>query len=84
MKECNCIDLLIIPGKLCILGKSRKEFSPIEENGSTIEFTAIKSENVVALFVLLLQLYLSGNKLVLRDTKNLIINILNSSVGMRV
>ncbi len=79
VKNSGCVDLLVVPGKLCIMGRNRKEFALKDFGGKTLEFVGIRNENSVGLFILFLQIYLSRNVLVARDVKSLALNLIHGS-----
>ncbi len=85
MKACNCVDLLVVPGKFCIIGRQRKEF-PLHNNddGAIIEFIAINNENSIAIFILFLQIYLSKNHLIARDIQSLILDLIRESMLTKI
>ncbi|MBS1511085.1 MAG: hypothetical protein JST86_09600 [Bacteroidetes bacterium] len=78
IKNSNCVDLLVVPGKFCVIGRQRSEIGLANESGK-VEFAAINNENSVGLFVLFLQIYLSLNKLIARDIQNLVLELIHGS-----
>ena len=80
IQESGCVDLLVIPEKVFILGRHRKDFWLAKPDGSNLEFASINSqENSVSLFVLFLQIMLSRNKLISRNVESLILDIVRAS-----
>lgn len=71
VKESECIDLLVVPNKFCVVGRQRESVA-FSKNGEKMDTLLIKTENAVPLFTLLLQTYLKTNSLVARDTLSLI------------
>lgn len=78
LKESNLVDILVIPGKLCAIGRERKEFS-LKLNGRLLDCQVILSEDSVAVFTLLLQAYLSRNKLIAADINKVILDLVQHS-----
>lgn len=83
LKDSKCVDLLVVPEKFCILGRKRKEFLLKENDGVEMEYIIIRNENSIGVFILLLQIYLSSNRLKQRDIQNLTIDIINQSTRTR-
>lgn len=79
VKESNCVDLLIIPGEMCVIGRSRGEFGFARSDGSTLENSAVVNGNAVSFFILMLQMYLSRNHLVARDIESLALWLIQQS-----
>ena len=71
VKDSDCIDLLVVPNKLCVVGRRRIGFG-LSNNGKEMSTLLIKTESAVPLFTLLLQTYLKTNQLVARETLSLI------------
>lgn len=80
LKLSQCVDLLIVPGKFCVIGRRRQEFGLSGADGNPLEYVSINNENSVSLFILLLQTYLSRNRLIARDIQNLIMDIVHDSM----
>lgn len=80
MMDSGCVDLVVIPYKFYIIGRERKEFGLKAEDGSKLEYVAIKTENSIALFILFLQIFLSRNRLISRDVSGLVLDIIHVSM----
>lgn len=61
--DAGCIDLLVIPGKLCAGGRNRSDLM-ISKDGTPLSSYVFESDKSIATFTLLLQLCLSRNKLI--------------------
>jgi len=70
MKKADCLDLLVVPGKFCAVGRQRPEMT-LSLGDRKMSYFIVDSEKAVSLFVILLQVYLSGNHLIGRDVTNL-------------
>ena len=70
MMEADCLDLLVVPGKFCAVGRLRPELR-VSSDGRHMSYYIVNSEKAVSLFVIMLQVYLSGNHLIGRDLTNL-------------
>jgi hypothetical protein len=79
VKAAECIDLLVIPGKLCLIGRYRGEFGFSREDGSRFSDSIAINNNSISLFIILLQLYLSRNHLVARDIESLALWLMRQS-----
>ncbi|SRR6266478_3561772 len=66
VKESNLVDLLIIPGKFCAVGRLRPEVR-IQIGDKKMCDYMLRSEKSIAFFVVMLQMYLGGNRLIGRD-----------------
>jgi hypothetical protein len=77
MKEADCLDLLVVPGKFCAVGRMRKEMTLSLAN-KRMSYYVVDSEKAVSLFVIMLQVYLSGNHLIGRDLTNLATRIIQT------
>jgi hypothetical protein len=79
VRESGCVDLLVIPGEMCIVGRYRGEFGFSREDGSKFENSAVVNSNAISFFILVLQLYLSRNHLVARDIESLALWLMQQS-----
>jgi hypothetical protein len=70
IKESNLVDLLVVPGKFCTVGRLRPEVST-QLGDKTLCDYMVRSDKSVALFIVLLQMYLGGNHLIGRDIHKL-------------
>ena len=78
IQEAGCVDLLVVPGKLCAIGRYRSEFN-LNQNNHPLSNYILSSEKSIAIFVCFLQLYLRGNRLVAGDTQKIINLLLKES-----
>jgi len=69
IQHAGCVDLLVVPGKFCVIGRRRSEFGLDQANQALFDYI-ILSDKSISIFVLFLQLYLSGNKLIAGDIRN--------------
>ena len=77
VKACGYLDLIVIPNKrICIIGRSRKEFALEFSNGNKLENKAIQTKNSISLFILFLQIYLSQKQLNTRELQSLVLDML--------
>lgn len=78
MRQNPFIDMIIVPDHFCILGRHRNEFGLSKGKGN-IEYVAIENNYSVALFVLILQIYLSQNRLISKNLNTLIMKLIHES-----
>jgi hypothetical protein len=67
VKGAGNVDLLVVPGKVCIVGRQRAANSVNEPH-----YYCVEGEHTLAFFIILLQIYLRQSTLVARDTRDLI------------
>jgi len=71
VKEAECIDLLVIPGSMCLIGRHREEFNLSGKDGFKLFNSILFNEEAISIFTLYLQMYLSANHLVAREIGDL-------------
>lgn len=76
IREARCIDLLVVPGKICAIGRLRAEYS-FSKNNEPMSNFIIRSEQSIGIFIILLQLYLSHNRLMGGDIRNHLLKLVN-------
>ena len=72
LRECACIDFLVIPGKYFFLGRVRK--SPhyfVQANGETASHALFSTKDAVTLWTVYLQILLSQSRLIAVDRKKI-------------
>ena len=84
IKDSDCVDLLVVPNKFCIIGRHRKDFGLNDASGGKLEYVAINNENSISLLILFLQIYLSRNRLIIRNVESLVLNIIKQSTLTKI
>lgn len=79
VKIAGCIDLLVVPGQICLIGRQRVECGFSMNGGALSNAVIINKDHAISLFIILLQLYLSQNHLVAREIKSLALWIMKQS-----
>ena len=78
IKKAGCIDLLVVPEKYCIIGRWRSIYG-LSKAGQPLSNYIFKSENSIAIFILFLQTYLSGSRLMSSGVQNYITWLIKQS-----
>lgn len=71
MKDADCVDLLIVPDRLIVFGRSRG-VDQLIVNGKPIIYCLHETKNSVVIFVLVLLEYFKHNKLIARSNLKLL------------
>ena len=78
IRESECIDLLVVPGRFCAIGRWRSEFG-LNKDSQQMSNYILESEQSIAIFILFLQLYLSNSRLIASDIRNYTTWLINQS-----
>jgi hypothetical protein len=78
MKDSDCVDLLVVPGKFCAFGRFRPELGlRRQDNNDELSNIIVSTNKSVSLFTMVLQLYLSKNNLIARDVTDLVLWVIH-------
>ena len=73
--DSDCVDLLVVPGKICAFGRRRNDVH-IDLNKAPFFNSVVESQDSIALFTVFLQGYLINNKLIGVDIRELMLQLI--------
>ena len=68
LTQANCVDLLIIPNKYCVIGRHIPVLN-IKSQGMDLSYACFTGDNSLSLFILILQTILSKSRLIKHNTE---------------
>ncbi|MFH1514159.1 MAG: DUF6602 domain-containing protein, partial [bacterium] len=78
-KQCDLIDLLVVPSDFCYFGRKRQYGWGLENNGQEIKHFLSISHDSVALWTMYLQILLGRSRLIAVDLQNPFIELIRSN-----
>jgi hypothetical protein len=78
-RQCDFLDLIVVPGEFCYFGRKRRAGWGLQNNGQDLVSFLSLSESAVALWAIYLQILLSRSRLVALDRDRMFLEFIRES-----